>query len=129
VAETHLGYAGPVIGPLMDRILMACIPLDELREHMAEEGRNFPRLVLGGGRIPAQTHRCAGAMAARTSPFRRPRPPPRLGETLPSRPSRARLVAVAVTPAARSHPSVAEPPAAPTGIAPREREVAPSADA
>jgi Polyketide cyclase / dehydrase and lipid transport len=45
VAETHLGYSAPLIGPLMDRVLSACLPLDELRAHMAYEGRNFERLI------------------------------------------------------------------------------------
>src|SRR5947209_16161260 len=47
VAETHLGYSAPVIGPLMDRVLSACMPLEDLRAHMTDEGHNFGQPVTG----------------------------------------------------------------------------------
>jgi len=44
-AETHLGLSTPLIGPLLDRLLAAVLPLDELRRHMREEGENLVRLL------------------------------------------------------------------------------------
>lgn len=44
-AETHLGYSAPVIGRLVDRLLVGVLPLSDLRRHMAEEGQNLARLV------------------------------------------------------------------------------------
>lgn len=59
VAETHLGYSTPMIGPLMDRVLTACLPLDELRNHMADEGRNFGRLITADPPAPTEAKSAA----------------------------------------------------------------------
>lgn len=44
-AETHLGFSAPILGPVIDRLLAAALPLDELRRHMREEGENMIRLL------------------------------------------------------------------------------------
>jgi hypothetical protein len=43
--EVHLGFSIPLVGPLVDRVLAAALPLGELRRHMREEGENLVRLL------------------------------------------------------------------------------------
>ena len=45
IAETHFGSSARVIGPIIDRVLAAILPVDEIRRHMAKEGENLPRLI------------------------------------------------------------------------------------
>ncbi|MBI2705534.1 MAG: SRPBCC family protein [Actinobacteria bacterium] len=45
-AETHLGYRTPVVGNLVDRVLRAVVPIDDIRRHMREEGESLARLVV-----------------------------------------------------------------------------------
>ena len=44
LAEVHIGWPIPVLGPLIDRLIAAVFPLPELRRHMAEEGQNLARI-------------------------------------------------------------------------------------
>jgi hypothetical protein len=45
VAEVHAGYRTPVVGSIIDAILRRRIPVEDLRRHMTEEGRNMDRLL------------------------------------------------------------------------------------
>jgi uncharacterized protein YndB with AHSA1/START domain len=45
IEEVRLGWSTPVIGALVDRLLAAALPLDELRRHVREEGENLARLL------------------------------------------------------------------------------------
>ena len=46
--EVHLGFAIPVIGALIDRMLAIVLPLDDFRRHIREEGGNLARLFDSG---------------------------------------------------------------------------------
>ncbi len=45
IAEVHMGWRVPVLGPLIDRLIVLAFPLADLRLHMAEEGRNLAVLL------------------------------------------------------------------------------------
>jgi hypothetical protein len=45
VAEVHMGWSLPVLGPLLDKVISTFVPISELRRHMVEEGRNLARLL------------------------------------------------------------------------------------
>lgn len=49
-AETDLRYSLSVIGPLLDRVFEAALPLNEIRRHMREEKENLASLVGEDGR-------------------------------------------------------------------------------
>jgi len=49
-AEVHFGFRAPVIGYLVDCLLVRVLPLSELRRHMREEGEALDRLALMAGR-------------------------------------------------------------------------------
>jgi hypothetical protein len=46
-AETHFGFSGRWTGPILDFVLTRVMPTEDLRRHMAEEGRNLDRLLSG----------------------------------------------------------------------------------
>jgi hypothetical protein len=45
LAEVHLGWSMPVLGPVLDRLIASVVALRELRRHMAEESRNLSLLL------------------------------------------------------------------------------------
>jgi hypothetical protein len=45
VAETHVGWAVPLLGPALDRLIVVVFPVADLRRHMVEEGENLARLL------------------------------------------------------------------------------------
>ncbi len=56
VAEVHMGWAVPVFGALLDRVTAGVLPLRELRQHIAEEGRNLTRLLAAGDSSPGESN-------------------------------------------------------------------------
>ena len=45
IEEVRLGFAIPVIGRLIDRLLAIVLPIDEFRRHIREEGENLAGLL------------------------------------------------------------------------------------
>jgi hypothetical protein len=50
VAELGLGFAFPIIGPLVDAVLRRLLRprLEAMRQHMREEGRNLKKFIESG---------------------------------------------------------------------------------
>jgi uncharacterized protein YndB with AHSA1/START domain len=43
--EAHFGFSVPVLGSLIDRLLLLVLPVEEFRRHMREEGANLAALL------------------------------------------------------------------------------------
>jgi hypothetical protein len=43
--QVHFGYSVPVVGPLVDLVLRAALPMADFRRHMREEGEGLVRLL------------------------------------------------------------------------------------
>ena len=51
IEQLHLGFATPVVGCLLDRLLSRLLPMDEIRRHIAEEGERLAQVLTSGGTI------------------------------------------------------------------------------
>jgi hypothetical protein len=49
VAEVHLGWPVPVLGPIVDFAIHAIFPKHHLRRHMTEEGHNLAAILSDSG--------------------------------------------------------------------------------